>query len=413
MPEIESPETVGMSSSRLERIEPALQSYIDQGYPGFSTLVSRRGKVVHEGRVGWQDREAGVELSADSIFRVYSMTKPIVCTALMTLYEEGRFQLTDPVAKYIPAFGSTQVWAGDGQLESQRPLRPLQVRDLMTHTSGLTYDFSEDFPVAEQYRQARLMNDPTRSLEDVVEVLATIPLAFQPGTMWHYSLGIDVAARLIEVISGQPVGDFLQERLFAPLGMTDTAFGVPESKRDRLAAMYGLPDLFAKSMTIATIAQAFANGDVARRDVEETYPSDQPEVFQRGGIGLFSTTSDYLRFAQMLLTGSSESGTKILGRKTLELMHTNHLAPALLPYSSGGVPSPGWGYGLGSRVGMDLGQMAVSGSVGEFGWAGAAKSYYWVDPKEEVVGVLMTQFMVGLTQPELDFRALVYQAITD
>jgi CubicO group peptidase (beta-lactamase class C family) len=231
--------------------------------------------------------------------------------------------------------------------------------------------------------------------------------------MWHYSLGIDVAARLIEVISGQSAGDFLRERLFAPLGMTDTAFGVPESKRDRLAAMYGLPDLFAKSMTIATLAQAFANGDVGRRDVEDTYPSDQPDVFQRGGIGLFSTTSDYLRFGQMLLTGNAESGTKILGRKTLELMHANHLAPALLPYSSGGVPSPGWGYGLGSRVGMDLGQMAVSGSVGEFGWAGAAKSYYWVDPKEQVVGVLMTQFMVGLTQPELDFRALVYQAITD
>jgi CubicO group peptidase (beta-lactamase class C family) len=413
MPQIESPETVGMNSSRLDCIAPALEKYLDQGYPGFSTLVSRQGKVVYQGLVGWQDREADVPLSPDTIYRIYSMTKPVVCTALMTLYEEGRFQLTDPVAKFIPAFGATQVALADGSTESQRMLRPMQIRDLMTHSSGLTYDFAEDFSVAEQYREARLMNDPTASLEDVVEKLATIPLAFHPGSMWHYSVGIDVAARLIEVISGQSVGDFLQERLFAPLGMVDTGFGVPEGKRDRLSAMYGLPDLFGPNMTIPAIAEAFARGDIGRRDVEDSYPVDKPEVFQRGGHGLFSTATDYLRFAQMLLTGKTESGQRILGRKTLELMHTNHLAPELLPYSSGGVPNPGWGYGLGSRVAMDLGQMAVSGSVGEFGWAGAAKTYFWVDPKEQLVGVLMTQYMIGLTLPELDFRALVYQAIDE
>ncbi|MEO7746330.1 MAG: serine hydrolase domain-containing protein, partial [Actinomycetota bacterium] len=280
-------------------------------------------------------------------------------------------------------------------------------------TSGLTYDFLEDFPVAEQYRAKRLMNDPTRTLEQLVDELATIPLAFAPGTRWHYSLGTDVTARLIEVISGQKLGDFLQERVFGPLGMTDTAFGVPESERGRLSAMYGLPDLIAQDMTFSALAGAFAAGDSGRRDVEATYPSDAAEVFQRGGLGLFGTGSDYLRFASMLLTGKAADGTRLLGRKTLELMHTNHLAPTLLPYTLGGVAAPGYGFGLGSRVAMDIGQSALAGSVGEFGWAGAAKTYFWVDPVEEIVGVLMTQHMVGFDLPEADFRAVVYQAIED
>lgn len=332
---VEAPESVGMSSARLERIRPAMQAYVDgHGYGGMSTLVSRRGKVVHAEQVGWQDREAGVPLAEDTIFRIYSMTKPVICTALMTLYEEGRFQLTDPVAKFIPAFAATQVLGADGGLEAQAPLRPMQVRDLMTHTSGLTYDFFADYAVGAQYREARLMNDPTRTLEAVVAELASIPLAFAPGSMWHYSLGIDVAAHLIQVISGQSLGDFLRDRIFVPLGMTDTAFGVPEANRGRLAAMYGLPDLFAKDMTFPTLAEHFANGNIGRREVADTYPFDAPDVFQRGGIGLFSTAGDYLRFAQTLLTGRGPDGARLLGRKTLELMHTNHLPPALLPYGS-------------------------------------------------------------------------------
>jgi CubicO group peptidase (beta-lactamase class C family) len=411
---LSSPESVGMSANRLERIAPALQKYVDErGYPGFATLVSRRGQLIHAGRVGWQDREAEVPLAEDTIYRLYSMTKPIICTALMTLFEEGKFQLVDPVAKWIPAFGATKIAGPGGTLEDQSPLRPMQIRDVMTHTSGLTYDFLEDFPVAEQYRQHRIGNDPTRTLEQFVDELATLPLAFVPGTQWHYSVGIDVAARLIEVISGQKLGEFLQERLFGPLGMTDTAFGVPESARDRLAAMYGLPDIVGKDMTFSKLAMAFATGDLDRREVESTYPSDTPDVFQRGGHGLFGTASDYLRFANMLLTGKAEDGTRILGRKTLELMHTNHLAPALRPYVLGGIPAPGYGFGLGSRVAMDIGQTALAGSPGEFGWSGAAKTYYWVDPIEEIVGVLMTQHMVGFDLPEADFRAVVYQSIED
>ena len=413
-PRLTSPDSVGMNADRLELIAPALQKYVDScGYAGFTTLVSRRGQLVHSECIGWQDREAGVPLAEDTIYRLYSMTKPIICTALMTLFEEGKFQLVDAVAKWIPAFAATKIAGPGGTLEDQSLLRPMQVRDVMSHTSGLTYDFLEDFPIAEQYRQKRIGNDPTRTLEQFVDEVATLPLAFAPGTQWHYSVGIDVAARLIEVISGQKLGEFLLERLFGPLGMTDTGFGVPESERGRLAAMYGLPDIVGKDMTFTKLAIAFATGDIGRREVDATYPSDTPDVFQRGGHGLFGTGSDYLRFANMLLTGKAEDGTRILGRKTLELMHTNHLAPTLLPYTLGGVAAPGYGFGLGSRVAMDIGQSALAGSVGEFGWAGAAKTYFWVDPVEEIVGVLMTQHMVGFDLPEADFRAVVYQAIED
>jgi len=411
---VENPEAGGMSGLRLQRIRPVLQRYVDEhGYGGFVTRVFRRGQLVHADSVGWQDREAGVAMADDSLFRIYSMTKPIIYSALMTLYEEGRFQLVDPVSKFLPAFAATKVMMPDGSLVDQNPLRPMQVRDLMTHTSGLSYDFLTDYPVAEQYRQAKLMHDPTRTLAALITELATMPLAFHPGTKWHYSLGTDVAAHLIEVLADRPVGDYLAERLFGPLGMNDTAFGVPEAKRSRIAAMYGHPDLLAEGMTINQLVGHFMTGNHGRQEVADTYPVDAPRVFQRGGLGLYSSADDYLAFARMLLDGRSPEGSRILGRKTLELMHANHLAPALLPFDVAGAPVPGWGFGLGSRVAMDVGQMGVSGSAGEFGWAGAAKTYYWVDPREDLVGVLMTQFMVGFDLPENDFRGLVYQAVDD
>jgi CubicO group peptidase (beta-lactamase class C family) len=303
------------------------------------------------------------------------------------------------------------VLADDGSLVD--PLRPMLIRDLLTHTSGLTYDFMEDSPVGEMYRQARLMNDATRSLESVIAELARLPLAFQPGTRWHYSVGIDVAAHLIEVISGQPLGQFLDERMFRPLGMEDTAFGVPPAKLDRLSAMYGLPDLFAPGQTLSAVFQAWTNGFNERSDVSDTYPTDAPDVFVRGGIGLYSTIGDYLRFAQMLLNEGQLDGTRVLARKTLGLMHSNHLPVALLPYEVGGVPNLGFGFGLGSRVMMDVAETAGPGSVGEYGWLGAAKTYYWVDPQEDLIGLLMTQYMVGFDLPEQDLRALTYQAIVD
>ena len=407
-----SPEAAGMSSARLDRIRPVMESYVsERGVAGISTMVSRRGRIVHAAQFGFQDTEAGIPMSADSVFRIYSMTKPIVSTALMLLHEEGRFQLEHPVAQYLPAFATTKVLGADGDLVDQA--RPMQIRDLLTHTSGLTYDFMADNPVAQLYRDARIMNDATRSLEALIDDLVALPLAFQSGSRWHYSVGIDVAARLIEVLSGQSVGDFLQDRLFGPLGMADTGFGVPADKLPRLSAMYGLPDLMGENYSFVQLFEAAMAGFNERIDVSATYPTDTPEVFQRGGVGLFSTVADYMRFGQMLAAGGVLDGERVVGRKTLELMHANHVPAELLPYELLGLPNPGMGFGLGSRVMLDVAATAGSGSVGEYGWAGAAKTYYWVDPAEELVGVFMSQYMTGMQLPERDFRSLVYQAIDD
>ena len=408
-----SPETVGMSSARLARISPVMESYVNErGVAGISTMISRRGQIVHDEQFGFQDIEAGTPLAPDTIFRIYSMTKPIVSTALMLLHEEGRFQLEHPVAQYLPAFATTKVLADDGTLVD--PVRPMQIRDLLSHTSGLTYDFMADNPVAQLYRDARIMNDATRPLGALVDELATIPLAFQPGTRWHYSVGIDVAARLIEVLSGQTLGDFLRDRLFDPLGMVDTGFGVSDDQLGRLSAMYGLPDLVGENYSAIELMDAALSGFNERIDVSATYPTSTPDVFQRGGLGLFSTAADYMKFAQMLAnSGRTGSGERVIGRKTLELMHTNHLPMQLLPYELLGLPVPGMGFGLGSRVMLDVAATAGPGSVGEYGWAGAAKTYFWVDPAEELVGVFMSQYMTGILLPERDLRSLAYQAIDD
>jgi CubicO group peptidase (beta-lactamase class C family) len=409
---VTAPESAGMSSSRLRRIAPVMQSYVgERGVVGISTMVSRRGEVVHAEQFGFQDKEAGTPMAPDTIFRIYSMTKPIVSTALMLLHEEGAFQLEQPVAQYLPAFATTKVLADDGNLVDQA--RPMQIRDLLTHTSGLTYDFMTDNVAAQQYRDAHIMNDASRPLDALIDELATIPLAFQPGTRWHYSVGIDVAARLIEVLSGQTLGDFLQARLFDPLGMNDTGFGVTDDRLDRLSAMYGLPDLIGENYSFAELMVAAMNGFNERIDVSATYPTDSPDVFQRGGLGLFSTASDYMSFAQMLLDGGTVGGERLIGRKTLELMHANHIPAELLPYELLGLPVPGMGFGLGSRVMLDVAQTAGTGSVGEYGWAGAAKTYFWVDPAEQLVGLFMSQYMTGMLLPERDFRSLVYQAIDD
>ncbi len=405
------PESVGMDGKRLERIKPAMQDYIDRGvYAGIVTLVSRRGKIVHAGQFGWRDKEAQAPMKADAIFRLYSMTKPIICTALMTLYEEGRFRLIDPVARYIPSFGRIKVMTAYGGLAD--PARPVMIRDLLAHTSGLTYHFLEDSPVGRLYEKGKLLSADC-PLAEGIDDLASFPLAFQPGTRWHYSLGIDVAARVIEAISGRPLAEFLQERIFAPLGMADTAFGVPADKRSRVAAVYGRPDILLPGSTAPKALVAWRNGFNERLDVAATYPVDKPETFQRGGHGLFGTAGDYLRFAQMLANGGVFEGARILGRKTLALMHANHIPAALLPLEIGGLPLMGYGFGLGSRVAMDVAQTGASGSVGEFGWSGAAKTHYWVDPQEQIAAVFMTQSMLSFDLPELDLRALVYQAITD
>jgi CubicO group peptidase (beta-lactamase class C family) len=386
-----------------------MQAYVDRGaFAGVSTLIARRGEVVHAGHYGLRDKEAGAPMTEDTIFRLYSMTKPIVCTTLMTFLEEGRIRLVDPVAAYIPAFARTKVYGSEGARADLA--RPIFVADLMAHTSGLSYHFLEDSPVSQLYEMAKIL-DPKRSLKDAIDDLAEFPLAFQPGTRWQYSYGIDVAARLIEVVSGRPLASILSERLFDPLGMKDTGFEVPAGKRSRVAAMYGRPDILLPGTKSSRAFEAWANGTNARLDVDATYPVDAPETFVRGGHGLFGTIGDYFRFAQMLQNGGAFEGQRIIGRKTLALMHANRIRPALLPIEIGGLPLMGYGFGLGSRVAMDAALTSAPGSAGEFGWSGAAKTHYWVDPQEEVVGVFMTQSMLSFDLPEFDLRALAYQAI--
>jgi CubicO group peptidase (beta-lactamase class C family) len=405
-----SPESVGISSDRLARIRPAMQRWIDRGtIAGASMMIARRGKIVYADQIGRMSKETDEALRSDAIFRIYSMTKPIVCTALMMLYEEGRFQLITPLATFIPAFANVKVLQQDKEVA---PQRPITIGDLMTHLGGFTYDFLIDSPVGELYRQHELMHNAQRTLQQFVDELARLPLAYHPGTKWHYSVSIDVAAHVIEIIANQPLRHFLRERIFDPLGMVDTDFYVPPEKRHRLAAMYGVGDLGARGMTILHMFSNWQQGILERIDPQESYPVDQPETFARGGHGLFSTAQDYMRFALMLLNGGTLDGTRILGRKTLELMHANHIPPALLPWDIAGIAYPGYGFGLGSRVLMDVGLSGMPGTVGEFGWAGAATTYYWVDPAESFAGVFMTQYQ-GLEEPQRDFRALAYQAIVD
>ncbi|MDB3917248.1 beta-lactamase family protein [bacterium] len=414
--EITVPEEVGMSSKRLDRIRPIMQAYVDQKkIAGLSTMIARKGKVVHFEQVGQLDKESNKPMTEDAVFRIYSMTKPIICVALMTLYEQGRFQLNDTVAKFIPAFDDLKVLECDekGEAKEVDLARPPTVRSLLTHTSGLSYDFLEDYPVAELYRQAGILNNAERTLEELVHELSRLPLAFQPDSNWHYSLGIDVAARLIEIISGQALEQFLKENIFDPLGMVDTGFSVAPEEQHRIATMYGLPDLFSPNMTMSKLFEAWSKGFNERIDVSATYPTSKSAAFARGGHGLFSTSWDYLRFAQMLLNQGELAGVRILGRKTVNLLHKNYLPDDLLPYVIADPPAFGYGFGLGSRVLLNVAESEKPGSVGEFGWAGAAKTYYWVDPQEEIIGILMSQSMMQFEKPEVDFQVLTYQALID
>ena len=350
-------------------------------------------------------------MTADTIFRLYSMTKPIICTALMTLLEEGRFRLIEPLAKYIPAFGAVKVLEADGSLVA--PVRPILIRDLMTHMSGLSYHFVEEAGVGKMYTEAKLLG-ADHSLEAVIDDLARFPLAFQPGSRWRYSVGIDVAARVIEVISGRPLGVFLRERLFEPLGMTDTAFGVPPEKRDRVAAMYGRPDVLTAGATMGSEFAAWMAGVNDRIDVSKSYPVDSPDVFVRGGHGLFSTIGDYFRFAQMLANGGAarwraHHRTQDARAYAFELTCRRRSCRS----RSAACPCPAMASASARGCCSMSRNPSAPGSVGEFGWSGAAKTHYWVDPKEEVVGLFMTQSMMSFDLPELDLRALAYQAIDD
>jgi CubicO group peptidase (beta-lactamase class C family) len=410
-----TPEAVGLSSERLARVRPAIERSIgDDKIAGAVTLIARRGEVVHLESVGLLDRESGAPMSPDAIFRIYSMTKPIVCVALMTLYERGHFQLIEPVSKFIPAFADLQVYAGrEGTGVKLEDLeREVTIRDLLTHTSGLTYHFLEYGPVEEMYRQTGVAS--LAPLREFVAGLLEMPLAFQPGAAFRYSYAHDVVGHLIEVMSGRPLDDYLRETLLDPLGMVDTGYYVPQDKLDRLASMYGTGDVVDPGMTLSKLyTDAGAAGGRLVRSATGRLAS-RPHNVLRGGHGLVSTAQDYYCFCQMLANGGELAGTRILSRKTLELMTANHLAPELLPYEIGEEYSCGYGYGLGFRVAMDIGQCQVLGSEGEYGWGGAASTYFWIDPREAFIGVQMAQFQPnGYHQIANDFRVAAYQAIVD
>ena len=411
---LSKPRSVGMCAARLERIDTVMQEQVDQGtLAGVSTLVARRGKVVHFKQFGMRDRETNLPMQADTIVRMYSMTKPIVCTAFMTLYEQGKVDLFDPVSKFIPAFKNLNVLesSDDGSERLVDLKRPMTIQHLLTHTSGLVYDFFEDSPVCQLYRDKKVCADLSVSAAEFVAKLSELPLAFQPGERWFYGVNTDVLGHVIEIISGQSLAEFLQTTILSPLSMHDTAYCQPADKLSRVAAIYGSGNICEEDVSWSDLVGAWEQHKNIRLDLDSgAHPVDDPS-FQWGGLGLSSTMEDYYRFTQMLLNGGELGGQRVLSPKTVELMHLNHLPQKLLPMMLGGQPLSGYGFGLGSRVMLDVAASGVAGSVGEFGWGGAAKTYYWIDPKEELIGIFLTQSMGNFSLIQRTFQALVYQAM--
>ena len=397
-----SPETEGMSSSRLSNIQKKLQGYVDdERAPGFITLIARKGQITHYEVCGYRDLENQLPMEKDTIFRIYSMTKPITSVALMMLYELGKFQLFDPVSKYIPEFAETKVFKkmGYGGSEFVEQNTPITIQHLLTHTAGLTYGFFFDNPAEEMYRNSQY-SDPNVSLQETIKEIAQFPLISQPGTRWIYSVATDVCGYLIEVLSGIPFDTFLKERIFSPLGMVDTSFHVPNEKTNRLAALYA-------HNAEDGVLQLHQDQGVLQRDF--LVPTKSPF----GGHGLVSTTNDYLNFAQMLLNKGEFQGVRLLGRKTLEFMTLNHIPSDVLPLDIGGWEMAGLGFGLGFGVVIDPARTGVINSAGNYGWGGAAATNFWIDPQEDLIGIVMTQIMMNLLPLGDDFRAMTYQALID
>jgi CubicO group peptidase (beta-lactamase class C family) len=405
------PEALGLSSERLARIDAHLKRrYLDPGkIAGALTLVWRRGEIAWLSPVGLMDRERGKPMTEDTIFRIYSMTKPIASVALMTLYEQGHFQLSDPVHKAIPEWRDLRVYrmGNHPRWQTSPCARPMSIRDLLTHTSGLTYGFMERSNVDRAYRKlglsGRLGERYEGTLEDYVSTLSALPLEFSPGTAWNYSVSTDIVGRLVELYSGEPFDEYLRRHLFEPLGMEDTGFFVPPEKLDRFAACYDR-----------------GPGKVLRlQDDPEKSPYLELPRFVSGGSGLVSTAHDYLRFCRALIQGGELDGARILGRKTIELMTANHLpGGADLASLSVGmfseVRNEGTGFGLGFSVNLDPVANQGAGSVGEYAWGGAASTAFTIDPAEELILIFLTQLMPSQT---FDFRgqikAIVHGAITD
>jgi len=392
------PEDVGLSSAALDRIGPALQTYVDSGkLAGVVGVVARRGKVGYARAVGWMDAERQVPMRTDGVFRIYSMTKPIIAAGILKLVEQGKARLDDPVAKFVPAFAAVKVYAGGPALAPvvKAPDGPITLTHLLTHTAGLTYGYFGDTPVDSIYRQANLM-PATRTVAEFADSLARLPLAFSPGKAWNYSVSIDLLGRVIEVASGQSLDRFLENEIFLPLGMRETGFRVRPDLAARMPVLYSPgPD-----------GRRRPNGPA----MDDGYQSTSR--FLSGGGGLLSTPADYLRFAQMLLNGGELDGRRVLRRESVALMTRNHLAPALTPIDGAIIGHSGYGHGLGGVVLVDSARSGLPGSPGIYRWWGYAGTFFWVDPKSDLVGMVWTQLVPGRAYPlEQEFQRLVYSAI--
>ncbi|MGK0305551.1 MAG: CubicO group peptidase (beta-lactamase class C family) [Gammaproteobacteria bacterium] len=389
-------ESVGFSSQRLDRIAPAMQRYIDQGkLAGTLTLVARNGKIVYLNAQGMQDKEAGIAMTEDTIFRIYSMTKPVTAVAAMTLWEQGKFHMFDPIAKYLPELANMKVYvsgSGDDMIVEDAK-SPIRIIDLFMHTSGFSYGFSNS--EVDKLYQKMLSKPDELNRDNILTKFAELPLTHQPGTAWNYGVSTDIIGFLVEKLSGKKLGEYMQETIFSPLGMKDTGFYVPADKVDRLTQIY------TADKTGQTI--------VMEKEPVGDFMSD-PKIHNAGG-GLVSTMQDYFTFAQMMLNGGEINGVRILGRKTVEYMSSNHLPKNLIPYSK---TSQGEGYGLAMSVTVDPEMAGFMTSKGDFGWGGAASTYFRVDPEEQIVMISMAQFVpIGFHRYHDDFRNLVYQALID
>ena len=410
MPPLEvstDPRTLGFCPDRLQRIDQHFRPYVDDGrLPGYTIALMRKGQVAYVSTYGMADKEAGTPTAPDTIYRIFSMTKPITSVACLMLMEEGKLQLTDLVSQYIPAFEKTQVWKGGSLLKPvlEPQTQPMRLWHLLTHTAGLTYGFLYSHPVDDLYRRAgfELGPDKHMDLATVCDKYAALPLLFQPGSSWNYSVATDILGRVVEVASGMALDEFFRTRIFEPLGMHDTAFYVPPSQAHRLAALYGVN----------------AQDGKARRFQKPATGLDQP-VFLSGGGGLMSTAYDYARFMAMMAGGGSLDGQRLLAPGTLRLMTANHL-PDNQDVSSFGSPVgeevsyDGLGFGLGVSVVCDQTKTRALCPNGSYGWGGLASTVFWNDPVHELGALFMTQLMPSSTHPIRPFlRQLVYQAVVD
>ena len=399
--------TFGFSTEKLKNIESYLQEkYIDTNrYVGTLTGIYRNGQLGFISTLGLMDRESRKPIERDTIFRIYSMTKPITSVALMSLYEKGLFQLDDPVSEYIPAFKDLNVYAEGifGNYKTTYPDREMTIRDLLSHQSGLTYGFMERSNVDAAYRELGIEKESQQNLQEFVNVLSTIPLEFSPGTAWNYSVSTDVCGYLIEVISGKTLDMFLEEEIFQPLGMADTGFYVPSSKTQRLSSNYEYRE---------------GQEPILVDDANTGSYINPPTLFSGGG-GLVSTLDDYMAFCKMVLGRGSLAGHRILSRKTLDLMSSNHLTNGKdlrsCAYGRWSETSyTGVGFGLGFSVLLDPAASQVSGSKGELAWGGAASTAFWIDPLEDMAVVFLTQLLPSSTyNVRRELRSLVYSALSD